>query len=308
MTLNKKVLPSPLKRGATIGVVAPSGRIHDVGFFEKGIRILHEMGFQTKFPRKLWPGSEYFSDSDSERGKEFNRIWNDPEVDAVMAARGGYGCIRMLNSIATENIARKPKFFLGFSDISLLHSHLNNNANLVTLHGPVVTSLSRLTNNSLNSLFSLLMGNLKAWKHTGGMEILRGADTISGISTGGNLSTLVSTLGTQFDTSWSGKIIFLEDTNESLYRIDRMLTQLSLAGKFEEAAAIILGDFSHGLSLDTIEAIRHHETIWKRVLELTNSKTAVWADYPFGHGSLNHTIPFGAEIRLDSGRAEMCSV
>ena len=97
----------------------------------------------------------------------------------------------------------------------------------------------------------------------------------------------------------------MEDTNEPLYKIDRMLTQLSMAGKFKEASAVILGNFSHGLNLDTIEVIRHHETIWKRILELTDSKTVVWADYPFGHGSVNHTIPFGAEILLDSRKAEM---
>ena len=208
MITDKIFLPSPLKHGATIGIVAPSGRIHDVEYFEKGVGILHEMGFQTKFPRELWPGCDYFADSDSERSKEFNRIWNDPEVDAVIAARGGYGCLRMIEGIATENISRKPKLFLGFSDISLLHSHLNNNANLVTLHGPVVTSLSRLSKSSLNSLFSLLIGNIRAWKHTGGIEILRGTDDICGISTGGNLSTIVSSLGTLLDTPWSGKIVF----------------------------------------------------------------------------------------------------
>jgi len=305
MISDKKLLPSPLRRGATIGIVAPSGRIHDVEYFEKGVGILHEMGFQTKFPRELWPGCDYFADTDGERSKEFNRIWNDPEVDAVMVARGGYGCLRMLESVAIENISRQPKLFLGFSDISLLHSYLNNNANLITLHGPVVTSLSRISKCSLHSLFSLLGEDLRGWKHTGGIEILRGTADICGTSTGGNLSTIVSVLGTQLDFSWSKKVVFLEDTNEPLYKIDRMLTQLSMAGKFEGASAVVLGDFSHGLSLDKIENIRHHETIWKRILELTKNTTAVWANFPFGHGFLNHTIPFGTEILLDNVKAEM---
>ncbi len=305
MKINKTLIPSPLQRGATIGIVAPAGRIHSIDLFEKGVRVLHEMGFQTKFPRELWPGSDYFSDNDTKRSFEFNKIWNDPEVDAVMAARGGYGCIRMASDIDTQNIKRTPKFFIGFSDITLLHSYLNTKAGLVTFHGPVVTSLSRLSKQSISSLQSLFFSKINKWRISSKIEILKGADQVSGISTGGNLSTIISTLGTQFDTSWKGKIVFLEDTNEPLYRIDRMFTQLSLAGKFVDAAAIVLGNFSHGFNMDKIEAIRHHESVWKRVMELTPSQTTVWADFPFGHGDLNLPIPLGADLLLNSKKGEI---
>lgn len=305
MTLNKNQIPPSLLPGSTIGIVAPSGRVIDHQRFEKGVKILHEMGFKTKFPRKLWPGSQYFADTDSKRSQEFNSIWNDAEVNCVMAARGGYGCIRMANRIDAKKIRQNPKLFLGFSDITLLHSQFNSKANLVTLLGPVVTSLSCLSKKSLDSLHSLLSNNISKWKYSGNIEILKGKGTVIGQSTGGNLSTILSTLGTEYEISWQDKIVFLEDTNEESYRIDRMLTQLSLSGKLQEASAIVLGDFSHGLNLDRIEIMRHHENIWNRVMELTEDKKTVWANIPIGHGPENHTIPLGANIVLNSDEAEM---
>ncbi len=293
-------IPPPLKPGATIGIVAPAGGISCRKSFENGIRTLHELGFITKFPRDLWPRHGYLADTDENRINELKTVWNDPEVDAVMAARGGFGSLRLASSLANDTFTPQPKIFIGFSDITLLHNLFNRKHDLVTLHGPVVTSLPRLSKESVTALKSALFAPVTAWQSHCRPEILRHTGLCRGIITGGNLTTIVSTLGTAFAPEWQNKIVILEDTAEPLYRIDRMLTQLQLCGKLESVSAIVLGDFSYGLGLDRNETMSHHEAIWSRVLELTDVTTSIWARYPIGHAENNFTVPLGLEMTLDS--------
>lgn len=294
---------TPLGPGSTIGIVAPSGALRDKERFEKGVKILHELGFTTKFPRNLWDSKNYLAASDSKRAQEFNEMWKDPEVDAVMALRGGFGSLRMVESISLQTIKNIQKHLIGFSDISLVNNYLTECAQVVTVHGPVVTSLPTLDRESVIDFKNFLYSDIKNWEFKNKIEILRGEGSISGISAGGNLTTLISVIGTPFDFTWKDKIIFLEDTAEPLYKIDRMLTQLKYCGKLDEPAAYILGDFSHGLNLDRIGILRHHEGIWKRLLELTENSITVWADFPIGHGKINHSVPIGARLMLDNYNA-----
>lgn len=299
------ILPLPLMRGSTIGIVAPSGPIRDKGLFADGIRILHELGYNTKFPRSLWPGQDYLSDTDCNRISEFEKLWKDTEVEAIMAARGGYGCLRICQSLKDDSYSVGPKIFIGYSDITLLHNILNSHNEVVTFHGPVVTSLSRLSDESIRNFDKTLRQRANMWEFKGDAEILRGTKRVTGISSGGNLSTIISTLGTSLQPDWNGKIVFLEDTAEPTYRIDRMLTQLRLAGMFDKIVALILGNFSHGLGLDRITDMRHHEAIWKRALELVNNEVTVWGNFPIGHGLVNHTVPFGLAITIDNSQRYM---
>ena len=302
---NKSIIPPPLKTGSIIGIIAPSGNLSCRNSFEKGIRILHELGFRTRFPRSLWPGADYLSDTDTNRLRELRALWNDSEIDGIMAARGGYGCLRIVGSLSGDDFRSSPKRFIGFSDITLLHHTLNCDHGLVTLHGPVVTSLDRLSRKSLLHFRETLLHPIENWSFKSDVEILKGSGTGRGIATGGNLSTIVSTLGTAQQPVWKNKIVFLEDTGESRYRVDRMLTQLKLSGLLDDPAAIVLGDFSHGLGLDEIGTMRHHEFIWNRVLELTAKSTAVWANFPMGHADNNMTIPFGLEMIFDNSRGAL---
>ncbi len=306
MMKTKELIFPSLNTGDTIGIAAPAGRITDHSRFEAGLHILHRMGFEVKYPRDLWPGSGYLSDSDENRGEELNRLFADPEVKAILALRGGYGCLRMLNRIDCKQIRRTPKPFLGFSDITLLHSYLYSQTGLVTFHGPVLTSLVDCTQESLERFYYCLKGSWNRNITPKNLEILRGGDEVSGSLTGGNLSTLMTTLGTPFEFNWHDKIVVLEDTNEPLYRLDRMLTQLYYCGKFEGVRAILLGDFSLPNHVDTLEKLRHHETIWHRVLKLTdNQKTTIWGNFPIGHCPRNLTLPLGAQVRIDNSRAKV---
>jgi muramoyltetrapeptide carboxypeptidase len=295
------LIPPPLLPGDTIGIVAPSGQIQDRQRFVSGLQVLQKMGFQVRFPQSLWPGTGYLADTDAKRADEFNRMWADPEVRALMAVRGGYGCLRILDKIEPHQVRQTPKLFIGFSDITILHSFLQKKAGLVTLHGPVLTSLAGSSKQALERFHHCLLGNWRneiTWKK---MEILRGGKQRQGILAGGNLSSIISLLGTPFAPRWKERIVFLEDTHEPLYRIDRMLTQLSYAGRFKDIAGLILGDFSIFDDQDPLQNIRHHETVWQRTLELTaQADIPVWGGFPAGHGKDNLTLPLGSQAVMDS--------
>ena len=297
------ILPDRLIPGSTIGIVAPSGALPDRDIFFSGIKILEEMGFKTKFPRALWPGDSFLADSDKNRVKEFQQLWCDDEVDAIMAARGGYGCLRILPFLETELLRVHKKLFIGYSDISCLHSLLNTSCNLATLHGPVVTSLPSLTQESLEQFYSILIHGLAKYEFRDTIEVLRKKDRVIGVATGGNLSTIVSLIGTPHQPDWRDKIVFLEDTGESAYKVDRMFTQLFLSGMMTDVGAFVLGDFSAGLSLDNNGKLRHREHIWQRILEITRDSTCVWGNFPMGHCPRNLTFPLGATLQLCSDSA-----
>lgn len=293
--------PCPLQSGAVIAIIAPAGQIRDHQEFNAGIRLLTEMGFEPRFPRDLWPGTGYLADTDANRAYEFNRMWADSEVSALLAVRGGYGCLRMVGQIDLEQVRSRPKMLIGFSDITVLHNSFCQQTSLISLHGPTLCSLADSNKESLERFYQCLTGNWRAPLQMPGVEVLRGTEEARGRLIGGNLSTLLTLLGTPFEPEFAGRILFLEDIGEPPYRIDRMLTQLWLAGKLQDVAGIILGDFSYSKTMETNEQIRHHEMIWNRVLQLTSDRQIpVWGGFPISHGPANMTLPHGAEAIMDS--------
>ncbi|WP_457576943.1 S66 peptidase family protein [Desulfomarina sp.] len=292
--------PPPLKKGDTLTVIAPAGQLQEPEIFAKGVSLLEEMGFSVKYPRDLWPGNDYLADSDKNRAREFNTFINDPDTAGIISMRGGFGCLRMLDQIDLRQIAAHPKPILGFSDISILHNYLHTRTGLVCFHGPVLTSLPTLTSPALERLYRSLTGQWGAPIDTRQVEILRDGPSSSGRLLGGNLTSLVTLLGTPYDFSWEDAVIFLEDINEPPYRIDRMLTQLFLAGKFDKLSGLILGDFSLSSHEDYLDKIRYKEQVWMRILETTwASNFPIWANIPFGHCPDNFTLPLGATVEMD---------
>ncbi len=297
--MNPQLFPPPLKKGDTIGIVAPAGQLQDKTPFLKGIEILHEMGFKVKFPGNLWPGSEYLADSDENRGYEFNSLLLDEEVKGLVSLRGGYGCLRMLDKIDLSIVARNPKTLVGFSDISVLQNYLFAQTGLVSLHGPVLTSLCKATKETLVSLYDCLTQPQVYGIRSGSVKVLRDGPDVSAPLIGGNLTSLVTLLGTRYDFSWDNKIIFLEDTNEPVYKIDRMLTQLKLAGKLDKIVGFILGDFSMSTNEHECKKIQYKKSVWDRILEVfPNDRGPVWGDFPSGHCNRNLSFFIGATIEM----------
>lgn len=299
--------PMPLKKGDTLGIIAPAGQLHNETRFLRGVAILQKMGFQVKFPSKLWPGKEYLADTDENRGAEFNRLIKDVEIKALIAMRGGYGCLRMLDKIDIDLVSRNPKILLGFSDITILQNYLYEKTGLVSLHGPVVNSLSETHKDALARLHHSLTHVRSNSIDSPEIKVLREGPTVTAPLIGGNLASLVTLLGTRYDSSWDNKIVFLEDVNEPLYKIDRMLTQLKLAGKLDNISGLILGDFSNSKNRSETETHHFSKLLWTRVLELCgdNREIPIWGNFPSGHSSGNFTFPLGAVATMENGKTRL---
>jgi len=304
MQKQQSIKPKPLKRGDCIGIIAPAGQIQKTEPLDQGIAILHEMGFKVKLPRNLWPGTGYLADTDSNRAHEFHKMLADEDVSALLALRGGFGCLRLLPLLDLEEIKKHPKPVIGFSDLTILHTLLFQKCGLISFHGPVLTSLSSCTTTGLERFHASLTGKWDKPLQFKSVEILRGGDLVTGPLVGGNLSTITSILSTPLQPDFTDSILFLEDIGEPLYKLDRMFSQLSQSGLLTQASAIFLGDFSPSPEMDSLESIRFHEEIWTRVLELTvNTNMPVWGNFPIGHCSSNFTLPHGSLANADSCQA-----
>ncbi len=305
--MKPRIVPGPLKRGDCISIIAPAGRLASIEDFRKGLSILRDSGFHVKFPPELWPGNGFLADDDIRRAEEFNRAMADDESQALLALRGGYGCLRMLDRISLETVRARPKMLIGFSDITILQNYLFHTTGLLSLHGPVLSTFHACTPAAIERFFHCLTGSWQGPVSCPGVEILRGRNDAKGPLIGGNLASLTSLLGTPFDFSWEGGIVLLEETNEPAYRLDRMLTQLFHAGKFEGVAGILLGDFSCiADQADALKKLRYSEYIWDRVLAVTaRHQIPVWAGIPSGHCAQNLTLPIGAATRMDKASATL---
>ena len=286
----KPLTPPRLRRGDTIGVVAPASHF-DLEKFNRGIAVLESMGFNTLVPEKLFNKKGYFAGSDLERAEMVNRCFADTYVKAIMCARGGYGSIRILSLLDYKTIQKNPKIFVGFSDVSALLSTLYLRCRLVTFHGPTVTTLGNSDNRTKDSLFSMITsGEKPEIAMESGITIQPGS--ASGPVLGGNLNTLCHLLGTRFQPGFKGCILFLEDRGEAPYRIDRMLSQMKLAGCFNGLAGLILGNFED--CGDTDDIIRIAGDIFK------DNKIPILAGLKVGHGKRNLAIPTGLNATVNT--------
>jgi len=296
------ILPPPLNKGDIIGLVAPAGPIVHEDQLRQGIRLLRELGFEVKFRRDNWRGRGYLAADDAARAREFNELWADPEVKGLLAVRGGYGCLRMVDGVDMDLVRRVPKIFIGFSDISMLLTAIHRQTGLATFHGPMVTTLPRSDRPSVQAFVQLLTGRpvetIPAERaEAGKIEVLL-SGSARGRLAAGNLATLVHLLDTPYELSWRGRILVLEEVNEAPYRIDRMLTHLHRAGRLQQLAGLILGTFA---GYDDPVNMATCEDCWQRILELLGqANIPVWGNFPSGHTARNHILPLGIEAEMDS--------
>ena len=291
----KSVRPPSLKQGDTIGIVAPAGPF-DPDKFMKGKAVLESMGFQTIFDDSIFQKNGFLAGTDFQRADQVNHLFADPSVQAIICARGGYGSMRILSLLDFETIQENPKIFLGFSDISVLLSVLYDQCGLVTFHGPLVTTLAKATEKTIMAMKTALVSDAP-------LELVPEIGTVikagvcSGLMAGGNLTTLCHLVGTPFAPNFKGKILLLEDVGEMPYRIDRMLTQMKLAGCFDDMAGMILGAFKECGQLNEIV------DIFNSIFEDTN--IPILAGFDIGHGIHNLTIPMGMGAKLDTDKKQL---
>ncbi|MCI5223179.1 MAG: LD-carboxypeptidase [Candidatus Electrothrix sp. AR4] len=299
MPHRQPVLPSPLRPGDTIGVVYPAGPVRNAATLEQGLRILRDLGLRVRHYRPENGDAEYLAADDRHRLLELHRFWADDEVKALIATRGGYGCLRIMKDLDLKLLRSKPKWLIGFSDLTVLLNGISAETGLVTLHGPMVTSLPRADKHSFQHFKEILGGRFHPIPPPADLEILR-PGIGQGRLTGGNLTTLTHLIGTPWQPRFADSILFIEDTAESVYKLDRMLTHLFCCGLLDNLAGLILGVFDPGHD-DRLEILRLNEQIWKRVLELTASlQYPVWGGFPVGHQRENLSLPIGMEAMMNS--------
>lgn len=294
--------PKKLKFGDTIGLIAPSSPTSTFERVEMAKEKIIQMGFKVKMGKSPYERYGYLSGTDKIRAEDINNMFADPEVNGIICLRGGYGTPRILDLIDYEIIRKNPKVFLGYSDITALHIVFNQIANLVTFHGPMVSSdmLGEFSEFTKNSVFKTLMDSevIGLIENPLGYEIetLQGGKA-EGTAIGGNLSLISSTIGTAFEIDTKGKILFIEEIGEEPYRIDRMLNQLRLAGKLNDAIGIIFGDFNNCVPSDLNQSLGLEEVINDFIRPL---KIPIISNFRAGHCEPQITIPFGIKISLDA--------
>jgi muramoyltetrapeptide carboxypeptidase len=287
---NRLILPSRLKPGDTVGIVAPASPF-DPDLFNQGLDVLASMGFRTFVPDEIFENNRYLAGSDAHRAKLVTRVFQDPSVDAIVCARGGFGCLRILPLLDFDVMRTNPKVFVGLSDISALLAAITAKTGLVTFHGPLVTTLAKAPEFTRQSMLTAISSDSDL-KITPGKGVTIRGGRAKGPIIGGNLTTLCHLLGTPFEPRFENHILFLEDCGEAPYRIDRMLFQMKLAGCFDAITGLVLGSFEECGALDGIYRI------FQECFE--DIGIPILAGFQVGHGKQNLTIPFGIDASLDT--------
>ncbi len=290
MANSNRVLPKRLRPGSRIGIAAPAGH-YNIEKFEAGIKVLENLGFKTVVPSRLTARKGYFAGDDAHRISVIHRLFADPSVDAILCARGGYGCMRILPLIDFSIVRQHPKIFIGFSDITALLAVFYTRCAMVTYHGPVVTSLGMGTIQTGEALVSAVSSRRRMVIKPENGFVLNPGEAVGPVI-GGNLTILSHLVGTPYSPRYDGHILFLEDCNEKPYRIDRMLTQMRLSGCLDNIAGLFLGQFTDCESLDIIK---------ETVIDIFHGKDIpIMGGFEIGHEQTNLTLPIGLHARLNT--------
>jgi muramoyltetrapeptide carboxypeptidase len=295
-----KIQPAFLREGDLVAIVSPSFCIEEKKISE-AVRILESWGLKVKLGRHVLRSEGPFAGSDEERLADIQEMTSDPDVKAVFCSRGGYGILKIIDRIDFSSLRRNPKWYVGFSDITVLHMWLSEVCGMVSIHGemPVNFTNAEKSPGTILSLQQSLFGQLESCVWEGSVLRPRNA---SGEITGGNLSLLYTLAGTRVRPKTAGKILFIEEVGEYLYHIDRMLTSFKLAGMLEGLAALIVGGMTD---------ISETRIPWGRSIEnLTGDIVKeydypVFFNYPAGHISDNQAFYIGrkAEVKVVGTRA-----
>ena len=292
------VLPPRLRAGGVVGLVAPAGVLRSAGQVEEAVQTLRALGFEAKVGRHVLARRGFLAGTDAQRAEDLTRMVEDPEVGAVVAMRGGWGCERILPLLDFDVFAAHPKPLVGYSDITALLVAVTARTGLVTFHGPV--GVSTWGEDVARSFVRTVVdGAPPALEPETRPERDRTETVVGGVATGpfvgGNLSVLAALAGTGFLPDTDGAVVFFEEVSEEAYRIDRLLTQLELAGFLRAPAAVVFGQCtrcsSGGSSWSAERTIREH---------LRGYGVPAVLGAPIGHASPVLTVPVGLPARLDA--------
>ena len=287
-------IPSYLKKGDTIGIVCPSGFMP----YEKAticIEILQKWGYKVMIGKTLGSRFHYFSGTDTERLLDLQSMLNNKEVKAVLCGRGGYGMSRIIDQLDFTIFKKNPKWLIGFSDITVLHSHVYKQFQIASMHAPMAAAFNdeEYKNKFVQSLRKALMGRVSNYTCTA--HPFNRLGKVEGELVGGNLSLLAHLVGSKSSVNTKGKILFLEDVGEYIYNIDRMLLQLKRNGMLHQLAGLIIGGFTEIKDTLTPFGTNAFSVIKAHVQEFSYP---VCFDFPVSHEKNNYALKIGVKHRL----------
>lgn len=290
-------LPEPVPPGGKIGVMAPAGPCPPEAL-AAGVDFLRGQGFEVLLAPNALSRAGYFAGSDRERLDGI--VWLvDQGVHALVAARGGYGAMRLLPDLPWDRFASWQRWVVGFSDVTALHAALATRFPRATLHGPMAASLARDARGA-GLLLAWLSGHgARRLFELGKGDVLR-PGVVRGVSAGGTLSVLAALAGTPFEPDYEECVLFLEDVGEPLYRLDRLLTQLRLSSRLGRARAVVAGRLAR---CGRGEA--NWRERWRELLLEAAPDAVVVEGLAFGHGGVNVPFPLGVEVEVDTIRGEI---
>lgn len=285
-----------LKKGDTIAIVSPARAIEP----EKvtpAIRFFEKHGFKVLVGKHVYNVYNQMAGTDTEKAEDIQSFIDNPEVKAIVSTRGGYGCVRVIDKLNLKPLADQNKWFVGYSDVTVFHSHIHQNFGTPTLHATMPVNISDdpspEESESNNTLISALLGTDLAY--TMESNPMNKTGNATGLLVGGNLSMLYSMCGSASDIDTAGKILFIEDLDEYLYHVDRMMMNLKRTGKLDKLAALVVG----GMSDMNDNAIPFGKTAEEIILEHTEGYDyPVYFGFQAGHQKPNVALRFGMKAEI----------
>ncbi|WP_372869557.1 S66 peptidase family protein [Planomicrobium okeanokoites] len=294
-----RTLPKRLKKGDTVGIVAPSSP-PDLENLKQALPFLEEMGLKVKMGKSVEAKQGYLAGTDEERLADLHAMFEDPEIAGIICAGGGFGAARITDRIDFAMIKENPKVFWGYSDITFLHTAIGQYAELVTFHGPMLAS--DVGKEEFHERSGRMFGQLFAPFE---LHYDEGISTLTPVSrgvaqgelVGGNLGLLRSSIGTKFEIDTKDKILLIEDIEKQPYEIDGMLNQLRMARKFEGLAGVVIGDFKNCEPEDPEKSLNLDQVFDHYFKDLG---IPVVKGFKIGHCEPHFSVPLGVVARLDA--------
>jgi len=290
--------PKFVKKGDKIGIVSTARKI-DLKEIQDAIHFLESWGLQPVLGKTIGTSCHQFADDDTKRTADFQRMLDDDSIRAIWCARGGYGTVRIIDHFGFKGFRKAPKWIIGYSDITVLHSHIHA-MGVQTIHAPMPIDIHKGTMESINAFREVIFGNPTGYKIPSSKKNILGSAT--GQLVGGNLSILYSLCGSKSALDTKGKILCIEDLDEYLYHIDRMLWNLKRNGYFDNLVGLIVG----GMTKMHDNNIPFGKKAKKIILDMVKEYNfPVVFNFPMGHIEDNRALILGAEVSLEVKKEEV---
>lgn len=299
-----KIFPKALKKGDKIAIISPAGSV-DASQLEKGIEMIKSKGFEPVLGEHLYTrfsNGYNYAGTEKERVKDINRALNDKEISAIWASRGGYGCQHLVEHLNLKNFRKNPKWYIGYSDNTVIQSYLLKKG-YASIHAQTVkTSSFGVTEESYDLVFDILKG--KNPKYSLKSHSFNKTGNIKGELIGGNLALVYALLGTKYSFDFKDKILFIEDIGENFYALDRMIMSLELAGVFKKIKGLIIGGMTN--MGDEKENKQYEESFDGFAYKLISDRISKYSfptvfGFPNGHIKDNRPLIIGSEIKMKVG-------